>query len=225
MAGIAQDPFLSPIFDNKLECKGLFGNNNCRGLRQPIEDAMKIPMSAALILVDLQKAVDHPSWGPRNNVDAEHNAAQLLTRWRQSTRPIYHVRHDSTEPASTFRPGQSGNEFKPEVLPQSTENLIVKTTNSAFVGTTLESQLRAARHEPLVIVGVSTSNSVEATVRMAGNLGFVTYLVEDATFTFDRKDWAGRLRSAQEVHDSSLANLHGEYCIVVTTQELLAGTA
>jgi nicotinamidase-related amidase len=69
---------------------------------------------------------------------------------------------------------------------------------------------------------VITNNSVEATVRMAGNLGFDTYLVEDTVFTFARRDYRGRLRSADEVHAMSLANVNGEYCEAVTTQELLA---
>jgi len=68
--------------------------------------------------------------------------------------------------------------------------------------------------------GVITNNSVEATVRMAGNLGFKTYLVEDATFTFGRHDWTGQFRSAAEVHAMSLANLDGEYCTVITSAQL-----
>jgi nicotinamidase-related amidase len=59
------------------------------------------------------------------------------------------------------------------------------------------------------VTGAITNNSVEATVRMAGNLGFETYLVEDAAFTFGRKDWNGVARTAAEVHAMSLANLHG----------------
>jgi len=75
----------------------------------------------------------------------------------------------------------------------------------------------------LVIVGVITNNSVEATVRMAGNLGFDTFLVEDACFTFARKDWSGRFRTADEVHAMSLANMDGEYCTVIRTADVLAG--
>ena len=66
--------------------------------------------------------------------------------------------------------------------------MIAKKTNSAFIGTGLEAALRAAGHSMLVVVGVITNNSVEATVRMAGNLGFDTSLVEDAAFTFGRKE-------------------------------------
>jgi hypothetical protein len=57
---------------------------------------------------------------------------------------------------------------------------------------------------------------------MAGNLGFDTYLVGDACFTFGRKDWNGVMRSADEVHALSLANLDGEYCQVIGTQGALS---
>ena len=94
-------------------------------------------MSPALILIDLQKAIDDPSWGVRNNPGAEANVTRLLEVWREKSRPVYHVRH------------------------------------------------------------------------------------EDACFTFARLDWEGRPRSAAEVHAMSLANFRGEYCTVVTTQEIL----
>ncbi len=56
---------------------------------------------------------------------------------------------------------------------------------------------------------------------MAGNLGFKTFLVEDGCYTFARKDWRGRLRTAEEVHAMSLANLDGEYCQVIQTADAL----
>jgi nicotinamidase-related amidase len=178
-----------------------------------------------LLVIDVQKAIDHPSWGVRNNPRAEQNIAALLEAWRSTGRPVYHVRHDSLEPASYYRPGQPGNEFKPEAQPLPSEVVIAKRTNSAFIGTDLEARLRAAGQNFLVIAGVITNNSVEATVRMAGNLGFENYLVEDAVFTFGRKDWNGVARTASEVHAMSLANLDGEYCRVVTTRAVLAALA
>ena len=81
--------------------------------------------------------------------------------------------------------------------------------------------MREANQNTLKVNGVITNNSVEATVRMAGNLGFNTFLVEDVTFTFGRKDWDGVFRSASEVHAMSLANLDGEYCTVVRTSDVL----
>lgn len=180
-----------------------------------------LPSASPLLLIDLQKAVDHPSWGERNNPQAEANVARLLAHWRSKGWPVWHVRHDSTEPNSRYRPGQPGHDFKPEAMPLPGEPVIAKTTNSAFIGTGLEEKLRAAGHTSLVIAGVITNNSVEATVRMAGNLGFDTRLVGDACFTFGRKDGNGVMRTADEVHAMSLANLDGEYCAVVTTADAL----
>jgi len=180
-----------------------------------------LPGNAALVVIDFQRAIDHPSWGVRNNPDAEKNIAALLHAWRRTGRPVYHIRHDSREPASHYRPGQPGHDFKPEAQPQPQETVIAKTTNSAFIGTDLESRLRQAGHTLLVVAGVITNNSVEATVRMAGNLGFDTYLVEDAAFTFGRFDWHGTWRAADQVHAMSLANLDGEYCSIVGTRQIL----
>lgn len=180
---------------------------------------------AALLVIDVQRAIDaayHAADGPRNNPGAEKNIARLLAAWRRDNRPIIHIRHDSTFPASAYRPGQDGNDFKTEVAPAPGETVIAKQTNSAFIGTELERYLRGARIEVLVVSGVSTNNSVEATVRMAGNLGFQTHLVADACFTFARHDFQGRLRTAEEVHSMSLANLHGEYCTVINTSDALA---
>ncbi|HEX8254861.1 MAG TPA: cysteine hydrolase family protein, partial [Thermoanaerobaculia bacterium] len=180
-------------------------------------------MSApALLIIDVQKAIDDPSWGDdRNHPGAEMTIASLLAHWRAQRWPIYHVRHASTEPRSTYRPGQPGFEFKDEVAPQADERIIEKSVNSAFIGTNLEQELRAAGIDSLVITGVITNNSVEATARMAGNLGFRTFVVADATATFGRNDFDGRWRTADEVHAMSLANLDGEYATVVDAAEIV----
>jgi nicotinamidase-related amidase len=183
---------------------------------------MKLPPRATLMLVDLQQAVDLPYWGPRCNPDAEKIVASLLAGWRRTGRPIVHIRHDSIEPNSGYRPDRPSHAFKPEAMPLPEETVIGKSTNSAFIGTDLEARLRASSARPLVVVGVATSNSVEATVRMAGNLGFETWLVDDACFTFDKALLDGRTVPAAEVHALSLANLSGEYARIVRGEEVLA---
>ena len=185
---------------------------------------MLIPHNSALIIIDVQQAIDHPKWmrwGPRNNPLAEDRIAQLLAAWRNTQRPVFHVRHMSREAESPYRPNQPGNDFKPQVAPWPNERIIEKSTNSAFIGTTLEAELRAADIDTVIVSGVITNISVEATARMAGNLGFATIVVSDATATFARPDFNGVLRSAEEVHAMSLANLQGEYAFIMTTQEIL----
>jgi nicotinamidase-related amidase len=57
---------------------------------------------------------------------------------------------------------------------------------------------------------------------MAGNLGFETYVVSDATATFDRVGPDGTRHPAEEVHAISLANLHEEFATVIDTATLLS---
>lgn len=180
-----------------------------------------VPANAVLVIIDVQKAIDHPIWGRRNNPEAENNMVRLLTRWRETQRPVVHVRHLSTEPDSTYRPGQEGCDFKEVVLPRKEETVVDKQVNCAFIGTHLEKWLRSNGYQTLVVTGVITNNSVEATVRVAGNLGFDTYVISDATATFDKLDLEQKLHLAEEVHALSLANMHGEYATVVDTETIV----
>ncbi|MGB5580678.1 MAG: cysteine hydrolase family protein [Woeseia sp.] len=178
----------------------------------------------ALLLVDVQKAFHDPSWGVRNNPDAVKNMARLLNAWRDTRRPVIHVKHNSTSPNSTLRPGLPGNDFMDEVAPRDGEAQFEKSVNSAFIGTTLETYLRCHGIESLVIVGFTTDHCVSTTTRMAGNLGFDVTLVADATATFDRTSADGRHYTAEEIHDIHLASLDGEFCEVKTTAEVLAAS-
>lgn len=179
---------------------------------------------AALLIIDLQKAIDDPRWaaaGPRNNPGAEANIARLLGVWRRTGGALVHVRHDSTQPQSAYRPGGPGHAFKPEAEPLPGEPVIPKRVQSAFVDKAMGEFLTQAGKTRLVVCGVITNNSVETTVRHAANLGYDVTLVEDACFTYAKRDARGVLRSAEEVHAMSLANLEGEYCRIATTAEVL----
>lgn len=176
--------------------------------------------TTALLLIDVQVAFDDPKWGPRNNLDAEANIARLLTRWRAFDAPVVHVFHDSRTTGSPLHPDSPGNAPKSEARPLSTERQFRKNVNSAFIGTDLEAYLRGQAIQNLVVVGLTTNHCVSTTVRMAGNLGFNTAIVSDATATFDRKTVDGRNRPAQDVHDAALSDLNGEFATVLTTSQL-----
>jgi nicotinamidase-related amidase len=178
--------------------------------------------ATTLLLVDLQLGFDEPRWGRRNNPFLERRAADLLRAWRAAGRPVVHVRHMSTEPSSPLRAGQPGNEFKPETAPVAGEALIEKRVNSAFIGTSLEADLRRAGCRGLVVVGLTTNHCVSTTARMAGNLGFATWVVSDATATFDRVGPDGVPHLAEEIQAVALSDLHGEFATVVDTGALIA---
>ncbi|TQV79623.1 cysteine hydrolase family protein [Denitrobaculum tricleocarpae] len=179
--------------------------------------------ATALLIIDVQNAIDAPVWGRRGQMSAEANIARLLSHWRERNLPVFHIRHDSTSANSPYRPGQAGNAFKAEVAPRAGETVIAKRTNSAFIGTDLEERLRQSGISRLVITGVLLENSVGATVRMAGNLGFEVLLPAEAVASTDRTDRNGKTWPAEDVHALALSILDGEYATVVETQDLLDG--
>ena len=179
---------------------------------------------AALIVVDVQRAFDEweAAGKRRNNPDAVARIADLLAAFRSHRAPIFHIRHEGTRPASSFLPGGTGYAVKDEARERDGEPVIVKRVNSAFIGTDLESRLRAGGIATVVICGATTNHCVETTTRMAGNLGFDARLVRDATWTFDRVGPDGDKHSAEDIHVMTLANLNGEFARIVTAAEAVA---
>jgi len=175
-----------------------------------------------LLIIDVQKGMDDPKWGPRNNPDAEEKIAALLAEWRKTRRPVFHVQHLSTEPDSPLRPERPGCEIKELVRPAGQEPVFQKRVNSAFIGTQLEDVLHRQGVETLVITGLTTQHCVSTTARMAGNLGFEVYLVGDAMAAFAAMGPDGKRYSAEEIHNVSLATLHGEFGIVVDAKAVIS---
>lgn len=182
---------------------------------------MKLTPNTALIIIDQQQGLDNPKLGPRNNPNAEKVMLQLLKAWRTAQWPIIHVKHRSSEPNSVFWPEQQGFEFKPDFLPQSDELIVEKNIPCALLKTHLEKILDQKNIRKIVLIGASTNNSIEATARNAGSLGFRVFIVEDACFTFAKEDYFGTVRTAAEVHAMSLANLQDEYAEIVTAEQTL----
>jgi len=174
----------------------------------------------ALVIVDVQQAIDDPAWGPRNNPTAEDIIATSLSQWRAANLPVFHVRHDSLDPASPYRPGQPGNQFKPAALPIDGEKIVAKQTNSAFINTDLSTGLDSEQCDAVVFCGVLTNNSVEATVRMSGNLGYRSFVIADACWSVDKTDARGTHWPAEDVHQLSLANLSEEYATIISSSDL-----
>lgn len=179
-----------------------------------------------LILIDMQIGFDDPVWGERNNPTAEERAGSLLESWRAKGRPIVHIKHVSTTPGSPLS-GQ-GTEFKSEVQPLPDETVIEKSVNSAFIGTNLDAHLKRVGATDLTICGLTTPHCVSTTTRMAANMGYNVRLVADACAAFtsnaDVSFDNGVALTADEIHRSALAHLHGEFAIVCLTSEVLKVT-
>ena len=180
----------------------------------------------ALLLIDVQKGVnvlEHwgGSTGRRNNPDAEANMLTMLSAWRDAGRQLAFTRHNSREEASPLKFSLPTGEQIDGFEVAETDMCISKDVNSGFVGTSLELELRRAGIGRLVVVGFFTNMCVESTVRMAGNLGFDTYLVPDGCATTNRVGPDGVDHDPELVHQMTVANLHGEFCTAIEVKDVL----
>jgi nicotinamidase-related amidase len=184
-----------------------------------------------LLMIDVQDGVDVLQYwggenGRRNNPGAEANIRKLLMAWRARGLPVFYTAHDSLEASSPLKLTEPGGSFKAGLEPRGSEPVFSKDVNSGFIGTNLDIALRRAGVVRLVVVGFFTNMCVATTVRMAGNMGYDTYLIDDACACTNRVGPDGTDYDAELIHNTSIANLNGEFCtalITETTLELLGG--
>ncbi|MFI6147769.1 cysteine hydrolase family protein [Streptomyces sp. NPDC051109] len=193
------------------------------------KNEIELAPNAALLVIDVQKGFDDPSyWGPRNNPAAEANIAALMDAWQHSGRPVVLVQHASRTAGSVLAADQPGHAFKDFVADRAGKEslLVTKTVNSSFYGTPdLAAWLTAEGIGQLVVSGIQTNMCVETTARMAGNLGYDVLVPLDATHTFDLAGPEGLSLTADELATATAVNLQGGgFARVVSTAQLLAAS-
>jgi nicotinamidase-related amidase len=187
-------------------------------------------MTRALIVIDMQHGFDDLAfWGPTANPACEANVTALIGAWAARAEPIVVVRHDSVSPTSPLHPSNPGNALVDAVAAAPADLRISKNVNSAFYGDVdLHAWLQERGIDEVVVCGIQTNMCVETTARMAGNLGYDTTVVLDATRTFDLEAEVPGLgvvtRSAADLMASTAVVLQqGGFARIRTTAELVAG--
>jgi nicotinamidase-related amidase len=140
---------------------------------------------SALVVIDLQKGLlAYPTLHPLPEIVAR--AAELATAFRRHGLPVVLVNAAARAPGRTDQPrrplAQAADwlEFVPELGQRPDDLVVTKTSPGAFGDSSLAADLRARGVTQVVVVGVSTSNGVEATARGAYDLGFNVTLPVDA---------------------------------------------
>jgi nicotinamidase-related amidase len=175
-----------------------------------------------LVVIDVQQGFRDPRWGANGNQSALQNIARLVEQWRAKNLPVVVVKHNSKHPDSPLFSGSPGNALEP-FLDGPRDVVIQKSVNSAFYGTPdLHLWLAKRNFRNLVICGITTNRCCETTARMAGNLGYNTTFVIDATDAFDLTHADGGVIAAADVMRMTAANLDGEFATVLSTDQVLA---
>ncbi|MFX0136591.1 MAG: cysteine hydrolase family protein [Candidatus Hodarchaeota archaeon] len=160
------------------------------------------------------------------------NITRLLEFFRNNKIPIYYTkfachRNDRKDYADNIRALNELSEnmigkyvfpsiqdpladIIPELKPEVNDTIIIKTTNGTFSSTDLEHQLRNLGINTVIIVGVVTHICVENTARIAFDLGFNVYVVDDAC-----AGWSPTL------HNAALRGMELFFVNVITTDKIL----
>jgi nicotinamidase-related amidase len=174
--------------------------------------------NSALVVVDVQRGFDDPSWGRRDNPACEANIARLIEEWRRHDRPVVYVRHVSQQPSSPLN--GDGAAFK-DALAGEPDLLVTKSVHSAFYGDPdLHRWLLDRGIGTVAVCGITTTHCCETTARMASDLGYRVLFVRDATHAFDLRAPDGTVVPAEQLSLATAANLHAEFADVVTAADL-----
>ena len=183
------------------------------------------PGSAALLVMDYQVDTLTTFMTPAQSADAIACVPDLLAAARDAGMMVIHVvvafRPGHPE-ASPHNPvfsalkangmlvaGSEGAAIHPAAAAREGEPIVVKHRISPFVGTDLETLLRASGIDTLVLAGVHTSGVVLSTVRHAGDLDYRLVVIRDCCADPDA-----------EVHAMLLNTVIAKQAAVVTTAEL-----
>ncbi len=169
----------------------------------------------ALIIIDMQTALMQDN--PWNGQQVVENILRLRDRCRMQGVPVIYIRHDDG-PDTALAKGGAGWEIIPQLRPEKGEKVFDKQYNSAFKGTGLQEYLRARGIDTLVLCGMQTEYCVDATCKVAFELGFQMIIPRNTTTTFDcdfatgealakyyeEQIWAGRYASVVPVEEVRL---------------------
>jgi len=186
----------------------------------------KFDASTALLLIDVQRGVDDTAYygGPSgrvNNPQAKDNIRKILNAWRSNGGKVAFTQHDSIEEGSPLKLSLPTGQQLEGMEIKAGDISVSKSVNSGFIGTSLELELRRKKITRLVVAGFFTNVCVETTVRMAGNMGFDTYLIHNACSTMNSVGIDGTDYDPDLVHNMSVASMHGEFCTAITLDAAL----
>lgn len=176
-------------------------------------------MKEALILIDIQNMYfeegDYKLFEPEK---AAKNAARILKKFRNESKPIIHVQHNFN--VSNKANGNYLLDFNEVVKPNSNEIVITKNRPSAFYHTELKAKLDELGIDSLVVVGMMSHMCIDTNVREAQNYNYKVTLIHDACTT-KSLEWLGENISAVTVHKTMMASLSGAFAKVISCDEFL----
>lgn len=104
----------------------------------------------------------------------------------QGTQPGGRVERGYVRPKVASHLGDDWHDIVPELTPKPQDLVVVKPFWDAFVGTSLDYDLRQQGVTQVFVTGAMAAIGVESTARTSNNLGYNTVTIVDAMTDFDK---------------------------------------
>ena len=178
----------------------------------------------ALIVVDFVQAYLDKSSPLYAGVEPElEQAGRVLDASRKAGIPVIYtdvlyqddganggVFYRKVDALRVYHAGSPLGVIAPRLTPLASELVVTKQYPSAFFGTSVQSTLTAMRVDTTIIVGLSTSGCIRATVVDAMSNGFIPVVVRDAVGDRDER-----------VHEANLFDMQAKYADVISADEVI----
>ncbi|MGG6311649.1 hydrolase [Paenibacillus macerans] len=191
-------------------------------MNQTENKTVVIAEKTALVVIDLQQGIAHPSResAPYRSDEVVGNAGRLARAFAEEGGFVVLVRVSSLDGKDMLKPDtdlhlspgaypEGWDEIVPELAEVEGAHLVTKRQWGAFFGTDLDLQLRRRGIDTIVLCGISTSIGVDTTAREAFQHGYDQIFIEDAmtASTQAEHDFVckyifpriGKIRSTEEV--------------------------
>ena len=178
---------------------------------------MKAP---ALIVIDMLNDF-LANWEPRRRLELTQAINQLLRLMRDRSHPVIWVRQEFEPDLSDAFPemrakgisinikGTPGCQIVPELLPASSDPVLVKKRYSAFFGTGLDELLAQLKPDSVTLAGINTHACIRTTAIDAYQRDWPVMLALDCVDSYDR-----------EHHEVSLKYMKAKIAAVMTNREI-----
>ncbi len=192
------------------------------------------PSTTAMLIVDAQRAFGEVVPVPDHKLALSH-VRQAALGWQKRGGLVVATQHlyqneDEVGSIRDFIPGiyevlKEGSpyaEFHPE-LKGCFDRTVRKTAFNAFIGTTLEQQLRERGITTIVVCGFTTPICVEGTIRGAHERGFRVLMLEDACASQPIGEVEGLADNevARHCHAQAVARMSYVFAEVLRTHDFL----
>ncbi|MBA3661692.1 MAG: cysteine hydrolase [Gammaproteobacteria bacterium] len=179
-------------------------------------------MTTALLLLEIQNDYFPQGRIPlEKSLEASYKAQAVLHAYRESKLPVVHIQHISTHPdAAYLLPCTKGAEFHTNVAPIKGETIVKKHYPNSFKDTALLNHLKKNKIRHLVICGMMTHMTVDATVRAAYDLGFTCTVIHDACAA-RQLEFGHTIIPSQNVHYAFLAAFQPSYANILGSDDVL----